>query len=139
MKSEKEAITPRLYRLIDANLNRLREGIRVVEDICRYIYDHKELASQLKSIRHAAKLDDTLFIDYRDIASDVLKESSETEMERKDLHSLIKANMKRAQESARVLEESFKLVDTKIAERFKKIRYSLYETELNLQKNLRSR
>ncbi len=32
-------------RLIDANLNRLREGIRVVEDIFRYVYNDKETSS----------------------------------------------------------------------------------------------
>ncbi|MEF3192077.1 MAG: thiamine-phosphate pyrophosphorylase, partial [Campylobacterales bacterium] len=26
-----------LFRLLDANINRLREGIRVVEDVARYL------------------------------------------------------------------------------------------------------
>ena len=34
-------ISPNLYRLIDANLNRLREGIRVIEDIQRFIFNNK--------------------------------------------------------------------------------------------------
>lgn len=42
-------------RLIDANLNRLREGIRVVEDIFRYIYNNKEISTKLKSLRHIAR------------------------------------------------------------------------------------
>ena len=29
----------RIYRVIDANLNRLKEGLRVVEDIKRYVFD----------------------------------------------------------------------------------------------------
>ena len=42
-------------RLIDANLNRLREGIRVVEDIFRYIYNNKQISTKLKSLRHIAR------------------------------------------------------------------------------------
>lgn len=42
-------------RLIDANLNRLREGIRVAEDIFRYIYNNKEISTKLKSLRHIAR------------------------------------------------------------------------------------
>jgi len=34
-------------RLLDANLNRLREGIRVVEDIYRYIFNDKTTSSRL--------------------------------------------------------------------------------------------
>jgi len=43
-------IQPKLFRLIDANLNRLKEGIRVIEDINRYLYDNQAIASQLKSL-----------------------------------------------------------------------------------------
>ena len=42
------------------------------------------------------------------------------------------ANIKRAQESARVLEEILKLIDIKEAQRFKEIRYLLYEIETNI-------
>ena len=44
------------YRIIDANLNRLREGIRVVEDIFRYIYNDKELSTKLKNLRHLSRV-----------------------------------------------------------------------------------
>ena len=137
MKSEQGAQL-RLYRLIDANLNRLREGIRVIEDIHRYIYDDKTIASRLKNIRHLARFEDEKLIESRDIANDVLKESTQSEQARADISSIITANMKRAQESARVLEEALKLIDTEASERFKKIRYELYDVEITLQKNRRS-
>ncbi len=129
MKSESEA---GLYRLIDANLNRLREGIRVVEDIMRYIYDNKELATKLKNLRHQARLDELQLLRYRDIRNDVLKKSSESEMQRKSIEALLYANIKRAQESARVLEEALKLIDIKSAELFKTLRYELYDIEKEL-------
>lgn len=132
MKSKNEApsLEPKLFRLIDANLNRLKEGIRVVEDIFRYIYDNKDISKKLKELRHLAKIEDyEIFLKYRDIVNDVLKESIKSEKNRGNLKDIILANLKRAQESARVLEESFKLIDTKKSEIFKKIRYELYNIE----------
>ena len=125
---------PKLFRLIDANLNRLKEGIRVIEDINRYLYDNENIASKLKSLRHLAKVDNYLqMLPFRDIQNDVLKTTIETEMEREDIESLLLANYKRAQEAARVLEESFKLVEPEKSEIFKTIRYELYAIE---QENL---
>ena len=46
----------RLYRVIDANLNRLKEGLRVVEDVRRYGFDDLALAKKIKTLRHKAKI-----------------------------------------------------------------------------------
>ena len=120
----------KLFRLIDANLNRLKEGIRVIEDINRYLYDNGEVASKLKSLRHLAKIENYLdLLPHRDIQNDVLKESVKSEMERENIGGILLANYKRAQEAARVLEESFKLIDPEKSEDFKKIRYELYSLE----------
>ena len=117
-------------RLLDANLNRLREGIRVVEDIFRYIYNDKQTSSKLKNLRHLARLDDyDKLLKSRDIENDVLKISTNSEQARKDLNSILIANFKRAQESSRVLEEFGKLISVKISENFKNIRYELYDLE----------
>ncbi len=122
--------SPKLLRLIDANLNRLREGIRVVEDIQRYIYENKNLTKELKELRHLARIENyKVYLKHRDIIGDISKETTNSEASRENLESIILANIKRAQESARVLEESLKLVSTKDAERFKDIRYRLYDIE----------
>ncbi len=128
MKSDD--IPPKLLRLIDANLNRLKEGIRVIEDINRYLHDDKTLSSRLKHLRHLATIENAIdLLASREIEKDVLKESVATELERTDIPSLLLANYKRAQEAARVLEEVFKLLDTEKSETFKTIRYELYELE----------
>ena len=117
-------------RLIDANLNRLREGIRVVEDIFRYSFNNKEIASRLKELRHKSRIDVyTKLLDSRDIKNDVLKKSTNSEQKRDNLESILIANFKRAQESSRVLEEVFKLKSIKESEIFKYIRYELYDLE----------
>ncbi|HFU76730.1 MAG TPA: thiamine-phosphate pyrophosphorylase [Arcobacter sp.] len=120
-------------RLIDANLNRLREGIRVVEDIFRYLLNDKETAKRLKELRHISRIDiyDSL-LDSRDIKNDVLKKSTDSEQNRADVKSVLIANFKRAQESSRVMEEFGKLLDIKTSENFKYIRYELYDIEKNI-------
>ncbi|QKG30202.1 thiamine-phosphate pyrophosphorylase [Campylobacter sp. RM16187] len=122
-------LNERIYRVIDANLNRLKEGLRVVEDIRRYVFDDLALSSQIKTLRHKAKIDSSEFIKFRDATNDVLKPSIKSEFDRANLTDLQIANLKRAQESARVLEECFKLIDTTNSEIFKSIRYDLYEIE----------
>ena len=120
----------KVERLIDANLNRLKEGIRVIEDINRYIYDDHTLTSQLKALRHALQsiyAQDRL--QFRDIENDVQKQTIESELKRTGIRDLVIANFSRAQESARVLEESFKLIDPKFSEIAKEVRYGLYAIE----------
>jgi hypothetical protein len=120
-------------RLIDANLNRLREGIRVVEDIFRYVFNNKEVSSKLKELRHLSRLNNySELLETRDIKNDVLRESIKSEQNRDDLNSILIANFKRAQESARVLEEFCKLISIKSSENFKYIRYELYNLEIVL-------
>lgn len=132
-KTEPLAPSPKVYRMIDANLNRLKEGVRVVEDIVRFMHDDKELAYKLKNIRHNAKVQNySQYLQNRDIIGDVLKKSTQAEQSRTDLESIVISNIKRAQESARVLEESFKLFSVKESEQFKTIRYELYDIEKQL-------
>jgi len=122
-------------RLIDANLNRLREGIRVVEDIFRYIYNDKKTSLKLKNLRHLARLDIyNEMLETRDVNNDVLRGSIKSEQNRDDLYSILIANFKRAQESSRVLEEFCKLISIKDSETFKYIRYELYTLETVLTK-----
>ncbi len=121
---------PSLYRVIDANLNRLKEGVRVIEDIARYINNDKALASKLKEVRHQSRIDDLQnLLNSRDSVNDVLRPTVTSEMNRDSLESIIIANYKRAQESSRVLEEMYKIVDPALSENFKSLRYALYQLE----------
>lgn len=124
--------TPKIERLIDANLNRLKEGLRVIEDICRYVHNDSILTPQIKALRH--QLQNAYSkerLAYRDIEGDIQKTSTKSELTRSNFDDLVIANFSRAQESSRVLEESFKLTETKHSELFKTIRYQLYAIEKN--------
>ena len=129
-------LPPELLRVVDANLNRLKEGIRVIEDIARYVHNDKELATSLKNLRHQCRIEPLEeLLASRDSVNDVLRPTIQSEMNRTDLRSIVIANYKRAQESSRVLEELYKIVEPSLSERFKNIRYELYTLE---KKNLLS-
>ena len=128
--SEGDLSLSKIYRLVDANLNRLREGLRVLEDIERFIYDNQPLAERLKELRHACRIPEyEKYLQSRDIVGDVLKATTSSEANRENMRSIQISNIKRAQESARVLEESLKLIDPNLAESYKQIRYRLYDIE----------
>jgi len=134
MKSN--SLSPELFRVIDANINRLKEGIRVVEDILRYKDNNKEISSKLKSLRHKAQIPETQeLLRYRDSVNDVLRPSTKSEQNRSSLEDILTANFKRAQESARVLEELYKLENMAYSESFKTLRYELYHLEKEIMLN----
>jgi thiamine-phosphate pyrophosphorylase len=123
-------------RIIDANINRLREGLRVVEDILRYYFDDNELIVFAKELRHSlAKLDDATFktrITARDSLSDAgFSNTGANESKRDDIKSLLRANLLRASEASRVLEEVLKTDDefTDFSFDAKEMRYKIYHLE----------
>lgn len=132
----KNTLSPELFRVIDANINRLKEGIRVIEDIMRYRDNNKELSKKLKLLRHKAKINETAeLLLHRDSINDVLRPTTKSELNRTGIKSIILANFKRAQESSRVLEELFKLHSQEYSENFKYIRYELYNLEKKIVLN----
>ena len=116
--------------MVDANLNRLKEGIRVIEDIARYVHNDKNLSTSLKKLRHQCRIDSLEpLLTSRDSVNDVLRPTMQSEMNRTDLKSILIANYKRGQESSRVLEELYKIIKPEQSEIFKQIRYELYTLE----------
>lgn len=126
---QKNNLNAQDLRIIDANLNRLREGIRVIEDIMRYGFNHKDFALSLKHLRHKCKYHSSTLLKVRDSTKDVLKTSTTDEQKRENLENICMVNFKRTQESARVLEEILKLENFLCSEHFKQIRYTLYQLE----------
>jgi len=45
----------KVYRILDANVNRAAEGIRVVEDICRFNFENENLTKKLRKTRHKVR------------------------------------------------------------------------------------
>ena len=125
-----------ILRIIDANLNRAREGLRVVEELVRFDLDDSIISERLKMIRHEIAglidkaFDSSLLISARDSHNDVgLAIHVDTEGLRTGRAGIIQANMKRSQEAMRVLEEFGKLNDKETGCRIKALRYQVYELE----------
>jgi thiamine-phosphate pyrophosphorylase len=129
-------VTIKYSRIIDANLNRLREGIRVVEDIFRYEFNEYDITISLKELRHTSiSYLQEKCICKRDVTNDCLKDiSTDTEMNKRDINQIVLANLKRVQESSRVLEEMCKIYDHKESKKFKIIRYKSYSIEKKINK-----
>lgn len=125
-----------IYRILDANLNRAREGIRVTEEVARLYFDDAELSARFKKLRHEltrvakSDFDQKKLLFFRDSEKDVGAETmGGLEKKRTDLDSVVQANLRRSQEATRVLEEFGKLISPDSAKSFKKIRFKLYTLE----------
>jgi len=133
-----------IYRVIDANTNRAKEGLRVCEEVARFILNNRPLTARFKEIRH--RIDSILrglpgrekLIEERESLSDVGKNIYAHELRRTDCRDILFANLQRVKESLRVLEEFGKLMDSGIARRFKRVRYDIYEIEKETTKRISS-
>jgi len=124
------------YRIIDANNNRSREALRVCEDIARFAINSRTLAGSIKSARHqigailrGLRLDKGELLSSRDASSDIGRNGEYDISGKKDLTSIFAANIRRSEESLRVLEEFVSMLDRKASLKFKKIRFNLYDLE----------
>jgi hypothetical protein len=127
-----------ILRIIDANLNRAKEGLRVCEDITRFILNDSASTRALKLLRHKiqeitanSNIDKNSLCSARDIRGDCGMDFCV--LEKKDAwQSVFAANMQRAKEALRVLEEFSKLFKGNTGERFKRLRFRLYAQEKRL-------
>lgn len=131
----------KIYRILDANINRAMEGLRVVEEVARFILDDKKTTARIKLLRNdlkkaVSKLSREELLKARKSLEDVGgKLYTKEESSRKNILSIFKSNIKRAEESMRVLEEFSKLIKPQLGVKFKNIRFKLYDIEKNLLLN----
>jgi len=125
----------RVNRIIDANINRAKEGLRVCEELARFVFEHKSLTKQLKDSRHSidalarAMVKRDQLLASRNSARDIGQKVYGKELNRKTLCDIFFANIQRVKESIRVLEEFSKLKNKNIAVAFKDLRYGIYDIE----------
>lgn len=131
-----------INRIIDANINRAKEGLRVCEEIARFILNSRGITSEFKKIRHEidAIIKQLLtakdLLKSREALTDVGRDIYANELRRKDFQDIFFANMQRVKESIRVLEEFSKLKNINLAIKFKKIRYRIYEAEKRIAERI---
>ncbi len=122
-------------RIADANFNRAREGLRVVEEVLRFVLANAELTKQVKTLRHRLSALETSFpgggcnlLWARDVAADPGALTPE-KRPRQDAWDLAAAGWKRTQEALRVLEEISRKLKPEMAQEFKSLRFEAYTIE----------
>ena len=137
-----EAISSQTLRIIDANLNRIGEGLRLLEDVSRLLLNDGALTQQLKNMRHELVRGERSLhqqlLQSRNSEGDVgIDLEVPGEEKQRELPETIVANARRVQESLRVMEELAKLPDTTLdPDKFKQARFALYTIEKTLLSKL---
>lgn len=112
------------YQVIDANINRVAEGLRVIEDYTRFISKQKAKTARLAILRKEisrSEIDLVKHLLIRDPSQDM--RAKDIPQRRKDGFALLKANFKRVEEGLRVLEE---YTGNSL---YNKMRYEIYTLE----------
>ncbi|NOR17474.1 thiamine phosphate synthase [candidate division WOR-3 bacterium] len=121
-------------RIADVNLNRLNEALKFIEDVIRFSLENKVLLIRIRKIRNEflkIKKDISLadIINSRQSSHDLGRAAKFDIQTKKTSEDLIIANLTRAKESARIIEEILKSINLKISNRMKEIRFQLYDLE----------
>ncbi len=122
-------------RILDANFNRAREALRVLEDHARFGLDDKFLTDQLKRLRHdlcaaLAAVPSERLLSSRETQSDVgTALSTPQELDRASVAAVVEANARRLSEALRTLEEYGKIHSPELGRALEALRYRAYAVE----------
>jgi thiamine-phosphate pyrophosphorylase len=132
--TERDADIAAIRRLLDANLDRAREGLRVLEDWSRFALERTDLVTTCKDLRQRlGRLHHARYKLERDSAGDGgAGLGHPAQLERQAPAQVLAANAGRVQEALRVLEEFGRLEDPDLAAEAAAIRYRLYDLEVEL-------
>lgn len=124
----------RIAQLIDANLDRAREGLRVMEDWCRFGLKRRDLSIQIKDWRQQLGVHHhNIYRKARLTSNDpAMGVSHPLQKVRSTPEAIFIANSSRVQEALRVIEEFTRITDQKLCEVATKIRYETYELEVKV-------
>jgi thiamine-phosphate pyrophosphorylase len=127
-----------MYRILDANFNRSREALRVIEDCGRFALNDPAITAMAKHFRSDLKelfeqLPRDELITSRNTPGDLGRDlTSPSEPKRKDLQDVATAACKRLTESLRTIEEYCKIVSPDMALQVERMRYDAYTLEQRL-------
>lgn len=127
-------VEPTIYRILDANLDRAREGLRIVEEWCRFGLNNAHFTNECKQLRQELARWHTADIRAaRDTPGDLGTALSHPgEEQRVDVQHVLQVNFCRVEEALRVLEEYGKLYSSELGATCKQMRYRVYTLESNL-------
>ena len=130
----KEPDDLRIYQIIDANLDRAREGLRVLEDWARFALGKEEYVARIKNFRQIlGKNHLEIYKQSRNHGQDKCKGLTHVEQKNKKIpEQIISSNSARVQEALRVIEEFSKLNNHELSKIASEIRYEIYTLEVDL-------
>lgn len=129
-------------RVIDANLNRARESLRVLDDYCRFVLNDAVLTEEVKRLRHelADATGGLSLLAARDTTGDVgTGVSAGGEYVRRSPAEVAAINLKRLQEALRSVEEYGKLFGPELGRKVEQLRYRTYTLERAVALGIASR
>jgi thiamine-phosphate pyrophosphorylase len=122
-----------VFRILDANLNRAREALRVLEDVARFHHDDAAAAARLKEARHALDARSRPWarelLRARDSVRDVGRDGDRPVDGPRPLRDVVAANLKRAGEALRTIEEVAKGRLPGLSREAHRRRFDLYTLE----------
>ncbi len=134
----------RIYQIVDANLDRAREGLRVLEDWARFGLGQEKYVEKIKNFRQIlGKNHLEVYKQSRNHIEDKCKGLNHKEqINRKTSEQIVSSNSGRVQEALRVIEEYSRLHNHELSKIASEIRYEIYTLEvdlLNLSKRTKSK
>ena len=124
-----------MKRIIDVNINRATEALRALEEIARFYLNNKNLCEKLKNMRHFICIffdnDYVELLNSRDTENDVGVDIENPTKEGRclNIENIFKSNIKRLQQSLRMLTEYGNLKDD--------LRYESYTIEKEMYEALK--
>ena len=124
----------RIAQIVDANLDRAREGLRVLEDWARFALGRKDLVKIFKNFRQIlGKNHLRVYKESRNFVNDICTGLSHPEQfKRNNASSIISSNAARVQEALRVIEEFSRDHNQNLCKISSEIRYEIYNLEIEL-------
>lgn len=126
-----------VWRLVDANLNRAHEGLRVCEDVVRFGLGWQAPYRRLRVIRHGldrqlhrAGVRPAQLMSARDSRRDPGRRARSPSVA--SLERLLLINLQRTKEALRVIEEASRLFAPSATVGFQQLRFRTYDIERTL-------
>ena len=128
-----------LARILDANINRAFEGLRVCEDLLRFSSPPQPSHRRLRALRHALSTEVARLpirtaqrLAARDSVRDPSHAARPSSSRVRSLKHVLLINLQRAKEALRVLEETSRVAAPRQVAAFQRLRFRLYDVERDL-------
>ena len=116
-------------RILDANFNRVKEGLRVIEEFLRFHYPPLPYLEEWRNLRKelVKRISSLPLLSHRDSEEDAGKNFIPASYP--DILSLLRANFSRIEEGLRVIEEISRLKFPSLVSFIMKLRFQIYSLE----------